>query len=551
MKPITAEQAEAAATLVHRYGGIRKAARAVGIPFGTLHKQFSRSQRAAVGGRIRALARAEWKLPTKGKVARYIFTCAQSNTRLFAPGWRNLRALAAHYDARLCVSTFTYDKSAYGVASIKSGAKSGPKGEPWYDPAVQPFILDESVIVAPGLIWCGEMNILPTAERPLSGFEAYTGRKSGIFPHTKFAMESIASGKFEGTKFNYTTGTVTQRNYIAKKEGLKADFHHGYGALLVEVDHAGDWFCRQLNANSEGVIHDLTLRAKDGRVTDGHRLEGITWGDLHVGTIPPEIVEATWGAGGMMDVLKPRHQFMEDVLDFRSRNHHDRGDPHKNFQKYWDQRGNVFTELKEVARFLGIRSYRPWCQTVVVDSNHDDALQRWLREGDYRTDPLNALFFLEAQLQVYRAIAAGKLTVLGGRKSGSEGFHLAEWAMRELARRNTGLGAAMRKVRFLRPDESFILCHDATGGIENGMHGHLGVNGSPASLRSFAKMGRKSNTGHGHSAGIIDGAYRSGLMGDNDQGFNEGPGSWSRSHIATYATGKRAILTAWGAKWKA
>ena len=38
----------------------------------------------------------------------------------------------------------------------------------------------------------------------------------------------------EATKFNYSTGTVTQRNYIAKKEGLKAEFHHQYGALIVD-----------------------------------------------------------------------------------------------------------------------------------------------------------------------------------------------------------------------------------------------------------------------------------------------------------------------------
>jgi hypothetical protein len=79
------------------------------------------------------------------------------------------------------------------------------------------------------------MNILPTANDPLEGLETYSQRKSAIFPHAKMAMRSVATMKHEGTKLNFTTGTVTQMNYIQKKAGLVGEHHHVYGAVLVEV----------------------------------------------------------------------------------------------------------------------------------------------------------------------------------------------------------------------------------------------------------------------------------------------------------------------------
>lgn len=487
-------------------------------------------------GRVKAIARTEWGIPAKGIVARYIFTCAQSNTKLFEPAWLNLLALAHHYKARICVSTFTYDTGSYGASSVKRGkASQTSRGEPWYAPEIEEYVLDRSVQVAPGLTWCGEMNILPTAVRPLSGLEAYTGRSSAIIPHVKFALESIASHKSEGTKFNYTTGTVTQRNYIAKKEGQKASFHHGYGALLVEVDSDGEWFCRQLNADSDGTIYDLDLCAKAGRVTKGHRLEAITWGDIHVGTVLPYVEKMYWGEGGMLDVLEPKYQFMHDVLDFRSRSHHDRFDWQKRFKRFVEGREDVQKEVLKCAAFLEKTSFRDWCNTIVVSSNHDRAMEQWLREGDYRADPVNALFFLKAQARWYEALA-----------SRDTKFDVASWAMKSVITH-----PRCEEVRFLHRDESFILCPEANRGIECGMHGDDGPNGARANLRAFARTGRKSNTGHSHVAGICDGAYSAGITGDFEQEYNHGMSSWSRSAIGTYANGKRAILTSYAGKWRA
>lgn len=557
---ITAEIAQAVVDLVRVHGSCIEVARIMQKPRSWVDRRYRRardlglcedvngdgnhgkSAQPIVKGRVGIIERKTMPLPFRDEVHRYIFTCAQSNTFIHEPLWANLLALAEHYKASIHVSTFTYDLGSYGVSSVKKGKAKSEPAEPWYDDRVKPYISDEPILVAPGLIWCGEMNILPTAVRPLSGLESYTGRKSGIFPHVKIAMESIPSGKFEGTKFNYTTGTVTTRNYIQKKAGQKAEFHHGYGALLVEVDSDGNWWCRQLNGDSEGTLYDLTVCAKDGQVSTGHGVKAIQWGDIHRRLLSVEMQRLLWGErpgihatsfeGGMLDALMPEHQFMEDVLDFRPRNHHDMKNFHRMYKKYVQGEDDVFAELLQTAGFLRYESYRPWCQTVVVRSNHDAAFDRWLREADYKHDFKNARFFLKAQLAFLDAI-----------HENNDKFLPIEWACRELQ--------VPENVKFLRQDESFIICPDANGGIECGHHGDKGANGVKGSLAGFAKTGRKVNIGDKHSAGIQDGAYLAGVAGDMDHGYNEGMSSWSNSHIVTYPNGKRCIVTVWAGKWRA
>jgi hypothetical protein len=514
-----------------RLGSVSAVSRELGVTRSTVQyhlRKLNLYKPVASGTKSRSIKEETAALPSKG-VKRYICTSAQNNTWVNAKVWENLQALAKHYKAEILVSRFTYNQSAYHAQPSKPGTAKDTE-EVWYDPALKEHFDDRRVELAPGLVWCGEMNILPTASRPLRGFETYTGRKSGIFPHVKIAMDSIASGKSEATKFNYSTGTVTQRNYIQRKAGLKAEHHHCYGALLVEVDSEGRWFTRQLNADSKGVLCDLDLRVDGGVVTSGNRVEAINWGDIHEERLDPVVRRLAWGKGGMVDVLRPKHQFMHDLLNFGRRNHHDRGNPHKTFELFVQNRESVEGEVASAAAFLG-EAARPDCKTIVVDSNHDNALERWLREADYKSDPVNAMFFLRCQLKKYESIASG------------DGTHLFAWALQ-----NAG---APKEVRFLKTDESFVICRDAAGGIECGNHGHLGPDGARGTPGNLSKMGRKQNTGHTHRSGIYDGMYTAGTSSDFDMGYNSGPSSWSHSHILTYGNGKRAICTMWREAWRA
>lgn len=533
MTKLTSQQkAEIIEAAYMKHGGNQLAiVRETGIARTTVQYHIKKLgiEKPLVAGSIKGRQTIVNKLPKEGEVARYILTSAQSNTHIHEPFWENLQAYVDHLDATMYVASYTYNLSAYGKASVKRGTNDPANdGEVWYDHRVLPYFdqSDHRIELAPGLIWCGEHNTLPTAQRPLSGLEGHTGSNSGIYPHAKMAMQSVPTAHRDHHKFLYTTGSVTQMNYIQKRAGILAEHHHVYGALIVEVDCDGIWWVRQLNAGDDGTIYDLDTKVEGGVVTEGVPVAVITWGDIHAAMVDEHVLEGAWDAGGMLDQLRPQHQVFHDLVDFRARNHHDRGNPHRMFKRFLDGMDSVENEMKETAGFLHT-AHREWCQATVVNSNHDNAFMRWLREGDYKTDPMNAIYFLEAQLATYQAM-----------KDRDFDWLCTEWAMTK--------AEAPPEVRYLRQDESWVFL-----GIENGMHGDLGPNGARGTPANLSKMGGKGNSAHTHSAAIIDGQYVAGTSSKLDMEFNSGPSSWSHSHILTYENGKRAIVTMRNGQWKA
>jgi predicted transcriptional regulator len=459
---------------------------------------------------------------------RYILTSAQNNTFVHSKFLASLEQMASRIDAKIIIGTFSYNLS--GFQNLGKG-----DGE-WFDDKIQKYIIDEPVQLAKDLLWCGELNVLPTAVNPLSGFHSYTKSGSGIIPHAKVQMESLPSHMSNSARMLYTTGAVTQRNYIQKKAGQKASFHHIFGALIVEIDDEGDWFVRQLIADTDtGEFYDLDVLYTPTGAICGQSVEGINWGDIHSEKADWGVYASSFGVGtmrseSMIDVLKPKYQFVHDVLDFEARNHHTINDPYVRFQHYKQQKDWVDQNIKTVANVLKTM-YRPFTTTVVVESNHDLALQRWLKTSDYRTDPANALFFLDCQYATYQAMA-----------NNDKKFSVFEYALKRVE-------PDLTNVNFLKTDESFMIC--GIDGIECGSHGDLGLNGSRGSAMAYQKLGSRYNIGHSHSATIKDGVYQAGVSAKMDMGYNRGPSSWSHSHIVTYKNSKRTIITLKNGKWRA
>ncbi len=457
---------------------------------------------------------------------KFIITSAQNNSYVHSKFLESLHVMAERYDARLMVGTFSYNKS--GFQNLNKGEAE------WFDTKIKDYIVDEPVYLAPDLIWCGELNILPTAVNPLSGFHSYTKNCSGIIPHAKVQLESLPSHKTCGARMLYTTGAVTQRNYIQKKSGQKASFHHIFGALFVEVDKKGDWFVRQLIADTDtGEFYDLdTLYTPSGYET-GLPVEAINWGDIHAEKGDQEVYDASFGYTGesMLDVLEPKFQMVHDVLDFTSRNHHTISDPYIRFKNHIRGKDSVVDNIKEVGNVLN-QMNRFFSKIVIVESNHDLALEKWLKTADYKNDPENAIFFLDCQLATYRAMY-----------DNDKSFSVFKYAL------ETFQPWVMKDVLFLDTDESFMI--GGEDGVECGCHGDLGTNGSRGSINAFQKLGTRYNVGHSHSAAIKDGVYQAGVSGKLDMGYNRGPSSWSHSHIVTYPNSKRTIITIKNGKWRA
>lgn len=505
-----------------------QAAEALGIPVSTFKDRLVAVQ-ARLGvspkslGTLAGTEATPTALPRGKGIKRYILTCAQNNTLAHKPTWQSLLHLADHWGATIKVSTFTYVVLQEG--SQKRGAAAAKTNAIWYDPALVPYIADTFEQLAPGLVWCGHANTLPTASDPLTGTESMNGRNSGVWPHTTIQMRSIATMHGDPPKLNYTTGAITLRNYIQKRAGIRAEFHHSYGALLVEVTADGAWWCRHLNADSEGVIHDIGIHADPKGVweTEGG-VEALVYGDIHEQNIDKGIEEATWGAGRLRDVLKPRVEVFHDLLDFESRSHHTARNPHERYRLHVERKESVAEEVRGAGVFLDMLAV-PGTVQLVVSSNHDRHLDRWLRETDWRDDLVNAEFYLDAQQATLAAIRRGSK------------FDTLAWAFKHF-----GVGC---NATLLELDESYVVLKKYGGGVELGLHGDLGPNGSRGSPKNLGKLGRKAVIGHSHSPGIWDGVYVAGVTGKLEQGYNTGPSSWAHAHVVVYPNSKRQVLVGW------
>jgi len=513
-------------------GNVRSIAKQLGISRGTVYHYVNklglRDEKPLAGGSIKANKAKKLALPKGNKVKRYLLTSLQSCTHIHPDVWENILALKKFWNAELHVARFTYNKNSYGKMSVKPGTDEARESELWFDPMAEPFFSDDYLALAPGLHWCGHTNDLPTTAKPMQGYETLTGSASSIFPHATMDLHPVATSKMDPAKFMYTTGTVGQMNYLQKKAGIKAEHHHAYGCLVAEVNSDGDWWVRQLHAGQDGSIYDLDVIAQGGKAkkATGKTVFACNWGDIHLEKPDEFLFKRTWGKGGILDELRPDEQFMHDLFD-PPRNHHDDKDPYKRFEAYADEKDSVERMMRNATDFLSIESRRSWCKTVVVNSNHDDMVEKWTAYADWKTDPPNAIFLTECVLAKLKAL-----------RNQDKDFYLPAWICEKMG--------VHKEVKFLHRDEDHIRLD-----IQFGQHGHLGTNGGRGGVASFAKVSTKMNVGHIHSPWLFQGVAVAGIWGDLDQGYNDGLSSWSQSMIATMRNGRRQILTIWKGKHKA
>lgn len=472
------------------------------------------------------------KVRTELKGKRFLFTVAQNNTWVHKEFLHNLEAFAEYIGAQIVVGKCRYNKSGF------QNATSETDDGLWYDPAISKYFITESCVLVDAArkpVWCGELDILPTAALPLSGLDSYTGRADSIVPHVKVQLKAVATARYSPTKHMYTTGAVTQMNYIQRKAGQKAQFHHVFGALLVEVADSGQHYCRQIIADNSGSFYDLDKRVHRGEITTGHRAAGIQYGDLHAEHLShtDQFFEFAEDLGRL---VQPFNVFLHDAMDFSARNHHNIKDGYFLAERLASGadsvEGGVEHTVSVIERLANIVDYDT--TVYIVESNHDLALRRWLLETTPHADVTNAAYWCKLNAIAYERIA--------------DGTSADDLNMFEIAADLAGVYTKARApIVFLREDDSVLL----GGEVECGNHGHRGPNGSRGSAQSFRNVGVKVNVGHGHSACIIDGVYMAGIACKLYLVYNKGPSSWSNSHIITYPNNKRAIITNYGREYHA
>jgi hypothetical protein len=455
---------------------------------------------------------------------RFVITCAQNNTQVHTAFLNSLLSYCQHNQCQLVVLPIRY-KNVNAYCPTDQYTVQWPS-------ELHQFYVNSDIELCPRLMLMGGFNIAATALNPLSGIGPVAGNKSAIFGHHQVAMEVIPTPHHEHPRMLLTTGSVSVENYSSSKQGALAKFHHSLGALLVELGDQGEFYVRQLSPTQDGSFYDLDTLYQPAQPPDsGHRASGIVYGDSHIDSMDQQVRDATWESPtSITSICRPEHHYIHDALDFYSANHH-----HKDNQlvRYAKHQAGAHNVQRELDRLVACHN-KIWSDSTAtyhyIESNHNLALTKWLQSADPKQDPENALIYHKLMVEV---LSNTTMTPSGAAIPNP----LALYVMPRIVNPNNTI--------FHKRDDKVELFD-----IDLSQHGDIGINGARGSVQAFARSGRKSVTGHGHSPKIEKGAYRVGTSSLLKLEYNQGYSSWMHCHCIIYPNGKRTLIYIINGRWR-
>lgn len=431
------------------------------------------------------------------KSKRFIVTWAQNNTPVHKPFLENIKAYADFINADIHVIAGRYRNPT----SVWSGNQEYE--ESWANEILEYLDANRHDIHKYVSIM-SDVKIQPTAVNPMTGLEGLSGINSCIFGSPKVQLETIPVLEGNAPKMMVTTGACTITNYTDSKSGKKGEFHHTLGFAIVEIKNNEIFFMRNVTATDDGNFTDLFYKIKDGEVDRINKVSAIVWGDLHYGHHDKRVVNKTLE---LMKDIRPDHVILHDVFDGKSISHHEEKDPFLQYQKEIDGTNSLKKEIDELLK--GLSEFEDY-NTVIVRSNHDDFIDRWLKNTDWRktVTPKNSLEYMQFSSAIL---------------SGEAPDGIIPWVINNKYPHFVTLGRS----------DSYIV-----NGWELGQHGDIGSNGSRGSLQQFRRLNRKIVVGHYHSPGRKDGAMAVGTSTTLRVGYNIGASGWLQSHVIIHEDAK-------------
>lgn len=373
-------------------------------------------------------------------------------------------------------------------------------------------------------IFCNSIKLSAKHIDPLTGLSRL-GQRDGsfIYASPKQRLKMVPTSNTKPPVAVMTTGAVTIPNYkteryLSDRTAVIAHNDHVLGAIVVEIEDDTYFHFRQIQADRSGSFSDLDTYYQ-GDSTTKMRPEALVLGDWHSGETDPKAKAATFE---MIKTLRPRRIVIHDGFNARCISHHEEKNRILRAQRAAKHELSLADELKEYARDLDeLSNLTPDLEEIViVESNHDEHLDRYLSECRYVEDPQNHALAL-------RLAAA----MLEGQDPVKAGVEMA--------------GVKSTKLRWLSRDEDYKIAR-----VELGAHGDRGANGARGSLMSMEAAYGNSISGHTHTPEILRGAWQVGTLSKLKLPYNVGASSWVHTNCLLHRNGSRQLLNIFSGKWR-
>lgn len=399
------------------------------------------------------------------------------------------------------------------------------KGSEW---ALDPILRHENVVyndlALNSNLFVSSIKLSAKHINPLTGLSRI-GQRNGSFVYAspKQALEFVATKAKSIPHALMTPGAITLGDYstdkyMSERTSYIAGIDHIMGAIVIEVADDRLFHFRQVQADKKGSFIDLGTEYSANGSTKQIIPEAFILGDYHSGETDLQAKQA-WKE--VAKLVKPKNLVLHDLYDGKSISHHDLNKPGKRAAKAMLNQLSLEGEIKGMCSDLN--DLLTWVKgdLVIVKSNHDEVLERYLNEGRYVQDPHNHYLSLKlAQKQL-------------------EQIDPLKYAAEELF----GVSDKSR-LKWLLRDEEYRIAH-----IECGAHGDKGANGAKGSLLSLEKAYGTCVIGHAHTAAILRGVYRVGTSSKMELDYNSGPSSWTHTSCLVYPNGSRQLINVIYGKW--
>jgi hypothetical protein len=403
-----------------------------------------------------------------------------------------------------------------------------------FDPRIskEDIIFEETILNSNFFI----SGIRVTAKQinPITGLQELSQTKGSFIsasPKQSLEFDAVSASKFPHARM--TSGACTLPNYAStrgnsQRSSYIANFQHVIGAVIVEIVDDKIYHFRQVQANAEGLFCDLGVEYSDkgARKLIGDEAPVLVMGDYHAGEHDETAVGA-WTQ--IIKQLGIQEVVFHDMFNGASINHHEEKDIMSRAERIRKGLDSLETELSitsdEFDRILGLKSVK---KGVVVKSNHDDFIDRWVRPYKFAKDPVNAEF--------------GTILAADIIKASKQGIKKDFF---KTALELNGAPESMDKIKWLSADEDYVV-----GGIHLGAHGDRASNGARGSIKGLANSYPRCVIGHSHTPGIFKGAFQIGTTSLLRLGYNKGPSSWVHCSCLVYRNGQRQLINSIDGAWK-
>ena len=448
---------------------------------------------------------AKTKEHTKKKY--YLITWAQNNTDVHRKMLTNMESYADFLEAEILVIAGRY-RNPTSLSASDTIKHEEETNRIFWDDKIDKYLTANRHNIHKYLQVLADVKTQPTADEPLTGFEGFSGVESSILGHPKQHLKSLPILNGYPHKVIMSTGAITHPNYTDTKAGKKGEFNHIYGFIIVEIRDEEVFHIRNINVDDSGEFNDLFFNVKAGKVTRNKEIEGIVLGDEHSGWEDWDVLTET---KRLFEELKPKKVVLHDIFDAYSISHHHESDPFLKYRKSQEDKDVLEYEIDGMMELLEEFNDKDY-DTVIVRSNHDDHLDQWLKRQDWKRDCHNALTYMELSTKILKGEAEnGVIPAL--------------------------IGERFPNFKCLGINDSYII-----NGIECGLHGDHGANGSRGSATQFKKLNVRTITGHTHAPFIAGGAYGVGTSTMLRLEYNKGLSSWMNAHVTIDRNGKRQVI---------